>query len=232
MTIDIVRPLKYETPDSCGTQIDFLPTEVNPNEDYIAAKGLVLGVSACGVSGNRIEDVSGVAFFYDDENPVSGWTLSDLARRLYGRPVADIHPEETDLLAWDSVSGWYPKSQGTVSIASPGLTWGRSGNLPVSTYLLNDGVPSSTAGRIVPLDGRVVEMFVACETATTATITFQKRNGSTFTDFLSINLVAERKKRISVSLDNDITKSDELACYISSGSVKNCVAGLIAIGTA
>jgi hypothetical protein len=41
MSIDKVRPLKIESPSEGGTQTDYLPTEVNPSEDYISAKGIV-----------------------------------------------------------------------------------------------------------------------------------------------------------------------------------------------
>lgn len=36
---DLVRPLKIETPDEGGTQVDFYPTEAKPLEDYLDAKG-------------------------------------------------------------------------------------------------------------------------------------------------------------------------------------------------
>jgi hypothetical protein len=39
MTIDRVHPLKFET-SADGTQTDIFPTETNPTEDYIAAKGI------------------------------------------------------------------------------------------------------------------------------------------------------------------------------------------------
>lgn len=37
--VDRVKPLKIET-DSQGTQIDPFPTEMNSDQDYVAAKGL------------------------------------------------------------------------------------------------------------------------------------------------------------------------------------------------
>jgi hypothetical protein len=36
---DRVKPLKYETPEF-GTELDEVPTEVNPTEDFLAAKGI------------------------------------------------------------------------------------------------------------------------------------------------------------------------------------------------
>lgn len=37
---DIVKPLKIESPSSGGTETDYLPTESDPSEDYLAGKGL------------------------------------------------------------------------------------------------------------------------------------------------------------------------------------------------
>jgi hypothetical protein len=37
---DKVKPLKIENPSSGGTQTDFLPTESDPTQDYLAAKGI------------------------------------------------------------------------------------------------------------------------------------------------------------------------------------------------
>lgn len=40
MAVDKVKALKFENSASGGTQIDYLPTEVKPTEDYLATKGL------------------------------------------------------------------------------------------------------------------------------------------------------------------------------------------------
>jgi len=37
---DKVKPLKIENPSNGGTQTDFLPTESDPTQDYLAAKGI------------------------------------------------------------------------------------------------------------------------------------------------------------------------------------------------
>ena len=36
--VDLVKPLKFENPNS-GTQTNFRPTELDPDEDYVTAKG-------------------------------------------------------------------------------------------------------------------------------------------------------------------------------------------------
>lgn len=40
MAVDKVKPLKIENPASGGTQTDSFPTETNPAQDYLAAKGI------------------------------------------------------------------------------------------------------------------------------------------------------------------------------------------------
>ena len=50
---DKIKPLKIENPASGGTQTDFLPTESNPAQDYISAKGF-----AFEDNDNRLFDLS------------------------------------------------------------------------------------------------------------------------------------------------------------------------------
>jgi len=40
--IDLVKPLKMETPGEGGTEDDLFPTEVNEAEDYILSKGIAI----------------------------------------------------------------------------------------------------------------------------------------------------------------------------------------------
>ena len=46
--------------------------------------------------------------------------------------------------------------------ASPGFTWGKSGAVK-NSWLLNDTVPSNLAGRVVPIDGQIVEITATAE---------------------------------------------------------------------
>ena len=46
--VDKVLPLKIENPASGGTETDDMPVEVNPSEDYVAAKGVALRGSGSG----------------------------------------------------------------------------------------------------------------------------------------------------------------------------------------
>lgn len=40
--VDKVKPIKLESPSGGGTETDIFPTEVDPSEDYLAAKGLAV----------------------------------------------------------------------------------------------------------------------------------------------------------------------------------------------
>lgn len=51
---DKIKPLKIENPANGGTELDFLPTESNPSEDYVAAKGIALENND-----NRLIDLDG-----------------------------------------------------------------------------------------------------------------------------------------------------------------------------
>lgn len=113
--------------------------------------------------------------------------------------------------------------------ASPGFSWGKSGNINSGTYLDNDTVPSNRAGRLVPISsGYIAEISVACENPATGTLTIQTRSGAVFTDIASISLSAQRIKTQSYTVS--VSKGDELAVYVSSGSLKNPVVGVVIKG--
>lgn len=114
--------------------------------------------------------------------------------------------------------------------ASPGFTWGRSGNAPTSTYLLNDSVPSNVVGRIVPIStGVIAQVFVASENADTWVLAIEKRSGVTFTEIGSVTMTAQRTITQAVSIS--VSLGDELALKVKSGSCKNPVVGLIIKGS-
>ena|SRR3972149_3038152 len=117
--------------------------------------------------------------------------------------------------------------------ASPGFTWGRSGNLPTSTYLLNDTVPCNLSGRVVHLTtGNVVGAFVAVEDDATCTFDILKRTGpATFVSLQTCSLVAERKKAFAFDPGAAVVSGDELVVQISVGSCKNCDFGILIRGS-
>ncbi len=113
---------------------------------------------------------------------------------------------------------------------SPGFTWGRSGNAPTGTYLLNDNVPSNVTGRVVPVSsGAIMTIFVATETVGTWVLAIQKRSGASFVEIGTVTMTAQRTKTQQVTIS--VTLGDELALYVKTGSCKNPVVGLIIKGS-
>jgi len=114
--------------------------------------------------------------------------------------------------------------------ASPGFTWGKSGKVgPSIIYLLNDTVPSNITGRLVPIDDAIIaEVFVSNELNNTFIIAVEKRVGAVFVELLTISLIAQRTKIQSFAVS--VTRGDELAVKLKSGSAKNPVVGVIIKG--
>lgn len=143
--LDIIKFLKFENPATGGTELDFLPTEANPSEDYANLKGIVFD----NVSGNRIEGVSGQQFFYDTvSGNTSGWSLTDLARRLYGKNVKPGTPVDGHVLTWIAATQqWEPKANGSASGGVvPPFVFSKDGNATVGTYLRTGVVPGGVGG--------------------------------------------------------------------------------------
>ena len=156
---------------------------------------------------------------------------------VYKSPVAGSVPYD-DTLALpatgaDNVQGEldYLKNFAQVS-ASPGFSWGGSGNQTPGTYLLNDTVPSNTTGRIVPLSGGfITDIFLAVQDATTCTIDIQKKVAGVFTTLVSVTITADRSGQFSVNVP--VSLGMELACRVSptsANSMKNPVCGVIIKG--
>ena len=113
--------------------------------------------------------------------------------------------------------------------ASPGFTWGRSGNATSSTYLLNDTVPSNISGRLIPLNDSIIsEIFVTCQNNATCVIAVERRVGAVYTELATITLTAERKKVVSYSVGVDYL--DEICVKVKSGSLQNPVVGVVVKG--
>jgi hypothetical protein len=123
-------------------------------------------------------------------------------------------------------------NQLTAVSASPGFTWGDSGNINSGTFLLNDTVPSNQAGRMVPLkSGEITKIFVANQDANTFTIEILKRTGpGTFSSLTTVSVVAARTK-VETKSGVSVAENDELVCKVSAGSCKNPVVGVIIRGT-
>lgn len=111
--------------------------------------------------------------------------------------------------------------------ASPGFSWGRSGNLSTNTWLQNDGVSSNRAGRTVNLvDPFITAVSVANEDINTFTVTFYEHDGDSINLSIigSVNIVAARSLQAFVNLP--VTQGKQLAVRITAGDAKNVVVGL------
>lgn len=123
--------------------------------------------------------------------------------------------------------------------ASPGFTWGESGNVSANSFLLNDGVPSNRSGRLVPLkNGFLKDIFVLNEINNNFDVQLLKRTGAgpnigAFTQLALVSLVGQRFKSFGIADFGDISLAfeDELAMRVINGSAKNIVCGVIIIGT-
>lgn len=118
--------------------------------------------------------------------------------------------------------------------ASPGFTWGRSGNLPDQTFLLNDTVPSNVSGRQVPVQtGQITTVFVVAEDPGTYDVRIFK-HPSPFTTLTAVSMVPAYGRAKTFSLTAplpNVSNVDELGAQIINGSAKNAVVGCIIRGT-
>lgn len=115
--------------------------------------------------------------------------------------------------------------------ASPGFTWGASGNVTSGTWLVNDSVPSNKAGRSIFLTNATLEyVFVRCELATTCTVEVYEHDGTTFTLITTVTLTAVRAGDFPIA-SLPLTTGKELAMKLATGSAKNPVVGCVLKGS-
>lgn len=143
----------------------------------------------------------------------------------------DIYFDDSNVsFTADDVQEAIEKLENRVAVsASPGFTWGASGNVNANAWLLNDTVPSNLAGRLSPVTGFLDQVFFACENTATASVGIYRRDGASFTLLSSVNITAARTE-IVTGLNVAIFRGDELACRLVSGSLKNPVVGVIIRG--
>ena len=116
--------------------------------------------------------------------------------------------------------------------ASPGFTFGKSGNVPSNTWLLNDTVPSNKSGRAIYLYNPSLEaVYIRVEIAATFDIEIYEHDGTTYTLKHTINVVASRALDTILTSPVTLTQGKELAVKITNGSAKNPVVGCQLRGT-
>jgi hypothetical protein len=114
--------------------------------------------------------------------------------------------------------------------ASPGFTWGRSGNV-TSGWLQNETVPSDITGRNFPLyNGELMQLSVANEGVNTFTLELYEHDGTTYTLKATVALVAQRSK-VQTFSGVTIAHDREIGIKFASGSGKNIVVQAILKGS-
>lgn len=115
--------------------------------------------------------------------------------------------------------------------ASPGFTWGRSGNIPDGAYLLHQSVPSNISSLPVPLGaGVITTIFFEQETSSTFDLviftkpSFAVVYQKTFTGTYAVYEIPTASRPA-------VSNLNRLGMQIKNGSAKNIVAGLLATGT-
>jgi len=117
--------------------------------------------------------------------------------------------------------------------ASPGFSFGRSGNIPSNTWLNNEGVPSNKAGRYVYINNaEISRVFVSNEKVSTFDVEVFSHDGNevNLTSLGTVSVVADRGDAFTVSWA--VATDKQLAIKVSSGSAKNLIAGLELKGNA
>lgn len=151
---------------------------------------------------------------------------------IHQPPIADEVDFDDTVCAFgeDEVQGAIDAlCQRVATSASPGFTWGASGNV-VNAWLLNDTVPSNKAGRPIFLNSAEIgNIFVANENINTFDVAIYEHVGvGTEILLVTVNIVAARSAGFTVSVP--ITTGKELGVKIV-GSAKNPVVSLIIKGT-
>lgn len=111
--------------------------------------------------------------------------------------------------------------------ASPGFSFGRSGNVSSNTWLNCEGVPSNKSGRYVYINSAyVTRVFVSSEELDTFTLEvfYNDKGGLGLVSLGTVTVTADYGDAFSVNWA--VPTDTELAIQLTTGSAKNIVAGL------
>lgn len=153
-----------------------------------------------------------------------------MAKRDYLVPVAEQVPFDnaTNGFTSDEVQSAIEEVSTTVQTsASPGFSFGRSGNVTDGSWLLCESVPSNKAGRWVYItSAEVTRVFVSNETIETfdLEVYYNDKGGLGLSLLGTVNIVADYGGAFTVSWS--VPTGTELAIKLVNGSAKNVVAGL------
>lgn len=217
--VDKVKPLKIEDSTS-GTEINFGPTEADPSEDHLAAKGIALENSDSTI----LYGDSGVMKFKDSEI-TSAATLKDAIERLKQKDVDVSDLTTGHVLTWDNVDNRFElQSPGALTSGiTPPVIFTKVGNTSAGTYLRTGEVITSRTG--VPTRGtnKIVAIHVSTSSLCSGSCVFQiqRRTGvSTFTDITNatVTIINGEYKAKNDPIDITLGADEEISCYYKSGS--------------
>ena len=133
----------------------------------------------------------------------------------------------------DDIQGAIEELKDTVATsASPGFSFGRSGNTPSGTWMNNEEVPSNKAGRFVYINNAVItNVFVGNENISTFDIEVYSHEGDEINLTLlgTVSVIASRGDSFVVNFP--VATGTQLALLVATGSAKNIIAGLKLEGT-
>lgn len=154
---------------------------------------------------------------------------------ITGIPDADVVPFDptgSNLVSTEAGPAIREISNTVGVSASPGFTWGDSGNVK-NSYLQNDTVPSNLAGRIVPVTGSIRAITVTSRLPNSAQIEIHRRDpGPVYTVLTTVTMPANR---VGIFILADpypaVTVGDELSVFVNdTAAISNPVVGLIILG--
>lgn len=114
-----------------------------------------------------------------------------------------------------------------VASASPGFSFGRSGNVVAGTWLSNESVPSNKAGRWNYLkSAKVTRVYVANEIVDTydLEVYYHDGNEAGLTSLGTVSIVAAKGGAFEVEWP--IPQNKQIAVKLSTGSAKNLIVGV------
>ena len=150
-------------------------------------------------------------------------------------PVAESIPFDNDtneFVSEDVQAAIEEVQQSVQTSASPGFSFGRSGNISSNTFLLNEGVISNRAGRWVYInDATIKNIYVGAEDIDTFDVVVYHHEGDAINQTLvgSVSVVAARGGSFTVNMT--VPTDKQLSVRIENGSAKNIVVGLSLSGT-
>ena len=154
MALDRVKPLKIESTDTGGDENDAFPTSLDPQEDYVEARGIVLDDSSHADESTVIWRDDTNLKFKDGENS-SGFTLTELAAGGGGGITESQHEDldtivhEIDETSYDEVT----YAGGSVTTYTVWTTSGKTKKIREETYTYSGGRVTQAVTKQYDADG-------------------------------------------------------------------------------